>query len=96
MLGLMKSGQSWKNMIGWIWGKCSKLENLGEALGEGFLTCFWREGKGAGHSDHASAIFSDAFSLKYWICQGAVFGGTPSNVRKENEVHADTMGVMDR
>lgn len=51
---------------------------------EGLMSCFWGGGQGKGQSGHpVSAIFSDSFHLKYFICQAAVFGGcvsqTPSN-----------------
>ena len=41
---------------------------------ESFMTCFRGEGQGEGQSDPpASAVFSNSFSLKYTICQGAIF-----------------------
>ena len=41
-----------------------------------FYGLFRREGWGKGQSDLcASAIFSNSFSLKYSVCQGAVLGG---------------------
>lgn len=51
---------------------------------EGLMSCFRGEGQGEGQSGcPVSAIFSDSFHLKYFICQAAVFGGcvsqTPSN-----------------
>lgn len=43
---------------------------------EGFVTCFRGEESGEGHYDlSASAVFSNFFTLKYAVCQGARFWG---------------------
>lgn len=50
-----------------------------------FYDLFWGEGQGEGQSDlPVSAVFSNSFSLKYSICQGAIFWGSMSWTRNRH------------